>query len=253
VIKTFSRLLKSKPCSPHKPEASEVIQTEDFTVIVRRSKRTKSASIRIKEASTTITVPTWVSRSDINALITEKSHWINKQLSEQRKAIKLSKRDFIEGESFFYRGQPLTLTIQQAKQESVIIGNNRLTLYLKNQESSTKSRQDLIQKRFQTLAQQHLIERTRHYAEIVGVTFSDIRVKTYKSRWGSCSSLGLISYNWKIIIAPDSVIDYIVIHELCHLVEHNHSTRFWALVEQFQPHYKQQRDWLRKNGLQLTL
>ena len=222
-------------------------------VIIRRSKRTKSASIRVKEASTTITVPKWASRSDINALITKKSHWIKKQLSEQKEALRLSKRDYIQGESFFYRGKPLTLTIQHSDQESVTIDNGQLTLFIPRGESSAKSRQQLIQKQFQTLAQQHLKERTLHYAEAIGVTYSKIRVKTYKSRWGSCSSLGLISYNWKIIIAPDSVIDYIVIHELCHLIEHNHSARFWALVEQFQPHYKQQKEWLRKNGLRLTL
>ncbi len=220
---------------------------------IRRSKRTKSASIRVKEASTTIIVPKWASRSDINALITKKSHWIHKQLSEQKKAIRLSKRDYIQGESFFYRGRPLTLAIQHSEQENVTIDNGQLTLFVQKDKSSAKSRQQLIHKQFQTLAEQHLKERTQHYAEVIGVTYSNICVKSYKSRWGSCSSLGLISYNWKIIIAPDPVIDYIVIHELCHLIEHNHSTRFWALVEQFQPHYKQQKEWLRKNGLQLTL
>ena len=74
-----------------------------------------------------------------------------------------------------------------------------------------------------------------------------ISIKGYKSRWGSCNSRGEISFNWRIIMAPKSVINYVVIHELCHLKYHDHSDKFWGFVESNLPSYREQRDWLKCN------
>ena len=80
-----------------------------------------------------------------------------------------------------------------------------------------------------------------------------IRVKNYKSRWGSCSAKGDISYNWKIIFAPSKIIDYLIIHELSHLVFFNHSKRFWLKVEEYQPDFKENRKWLKDNSYKLDI
>ena len=78
-----------------------------------------------------------------------------------------------------------------------------------------------------------------------------VAVKDYKSRWGSCSAKGDISYNWKIVLAPHRIVDYVVVHELCHMLEHNHSSRYWKLVEKYVPDYRERRDWLKNHSLSL--
>ncbi len=104
-------------------------------------------------------------------------------------------------------------------------------------------------KRLKTLARDAFIERSCLYAGKMGVSFEKIRLNSAKTRWGSCSMRGSLSFNWKLIQAPIEVLDYVVVHELAHLVEHNHSPRFWAKVAEFFPDHKKAKLWLRSNRL----
>jgi predicted metal-dependent hydrolase len=88
-------------------------------------------------------------------------------------------------------------------------------------------------------------------AEPLGVRWSRIEVRDQRSRWGSCSTRGTLSFNWRLVLAPFEVLDYVVVHELCHLREPNHSPRFWKLVESRRPEWRQQRDWLHEHGPEL--
>jgi predicted metal-dependent hydrolase len=85
-------------------------------------------------------------------------------------------------------------------------------------------------------------------AEQLGVAYRRIRIGGQRTLWGSCSSHGTLSFNWRLVLAPLEVLDYVVVHELCHLRISNHSRRFWALVEERRPHWREQRDWLREHG-----
>ena len=85
-------------------------------------------------------------------------------------------------------------------------------------------------------------------AAALGVSFERIRVAGQRTRWGSCSSRGTLSFNWRLALAPAEVLDYVVVHEVCHLQEANHGPRFWALVERLRPGYREPRDWLRDHG-----
>ena len=88
-------------------------------------------------------------------------------------------------------------------------------------------------------------------AEQVGVAYQRIRIAGQRTLWGSCSSRGTLSFNWRLVLAPTEVADYVVVHELCHLRVPNHSRRFWALIEQHRPDWRHQRDWLREYGSEL--
>ncbi len=88
-------------------------------------------------------------------------------------------------------------------------------------------------------------------AERIGVEYRRIRIGGQRTLWGSCSPRGTLSFNWRLALAPLEVLDYVVVHELCHLRVPNHSRRFWALVERHRPHWRRQRDWLRDNGPEL--
>jgi predicted metal-dependent hydrolase len=85
----------------------------------------------------------------------------------------------------------------------------------------------------------------------IGVEPVRVQIRDQRSRWGSCSTRGTLSFNWRLVLAPFDVLDYVVVHELCHLREPNHSRRFWKLVEQRRPDWRAQRDWLHEHGPEL--
>ena len=94
-------------------------------------------------------------------------------------------------------------------------------------------------------------ERVRYFAPLVGVTYGRITIRNQRTRWGSCSAKGNLNFNCLLMKAPSDVIDYVVVHELCHRLEMNHSPRFWAEVERVLPDYKQAKKWLKENGGEL--
>ena len=96
-------------------------------------------------------------------------------------------------------------------------------------------------------------ERTAHFAPLVGVTYGRITIRSQKTRWGSCSSKGNLNFNCLLLLAPPEVLDYVVVHELCHRKFMNHSPRFWAEVERVLPDYRIHRKWLRDNGPRLMV
>ncbi len=105
------------------------------------------------------------------------------------------------------------------------------------------------EKKLKDLARDAFIERACLYAGKMGVTFEKIKLSSAKTRWGSCSPKNNLNFNWRLIQAPTEILDYVVIHELAHLLERNHSPRFWAQVARYCPHYKTARRWLRENRL----
>ena len=100
-------------------------------------------------------------------------------------------------------------------------------------------------------ARKLVTERVRYYAPIIGVTYGQIAIRAQHTRWGSCSSKGNLNFNCLLTLVPLEVLDYVVVHELCHRIELNHSETFWREVEKVLPNYKAQRSWLKENGIRL--
>ena len=88
-------------------------------------------------------------------------------------------------------------------------------------------------------------------AAALGATYERITLRDQRSRWGSCSSKGALSFNWRLVLAPHDVLEYVVVHEVCHLVEHHHGPKFWALVERRRPHYRDSKQWLDDHGWEI--
>lgn len=108
-------------------------------------------------------------------------------------------------------------------------------------------------KRLQALAKQVIPEKVAYYARLMGVSYGRISIRKQKSRWGSCSREGNLNFNCLLIMAPPEVLDYVVVHELCHRIEMNHSAKFWAQVEQVIPEYRTYRKWLKEHGGRLMM
>ena len=103
------------------------------------------------------------------------------------------------------------------------------------------------------LAKQVILAKVAYYARLMGVSYGRITIRKQKTRWGSCTSEGNLNFNCLLMMAPPEVLDYIVVHELCHRLEMNHSARFWAQVEKVIPDYRKPRKWLKEHGIQLIL
>jgi predicted metal-dependent hydrolase len=125
---------------------------------------------------------------------------------------------------------------QLAKAAEPKLGLDRLTLTAKQGRSEAHARIALI---------------AQSEAAALGVQYSRITLRDQRSRWGSCSSKGTLSFNWRLVLAPHDVLDYVVVHEMCHLVELNHGPSFWKLVERRRPHYRESKDWLDEHGWEI--
>lgn len=110
-----------------------------------------------------------------------------------------------------------------------------------------------LEKKYRQAAKRYIYERVEYYIEMIGGHYSSIRIGDQKTRWGSCSNNGTLSFSWRLMLAPPRVLDYVVIHEICHLTYMDHSKNFWDLLSVYDPDYKEHRKWLKENGDSLIL
>lgn len=110
-----------------------------------------------------------------------------------------------------------------------------------------------LEKKFRKAAKEYIPQRVAYYHQFTGGTYTTITIRDQKSRWGSCSSRGTLSFNYRLMLAPPEVLDYVVVHELCHLRHMNHSKDFWLMVESILPDYKNAKRYLKDHGHELTL
>ena len=219
-----------------------------FQVKVKRTNRKKSASITLVGGIVKITVPKFMSDYTVRELIKKRTSWINIKLKEQSLKPPIIKKNYISGELFPYLGKNFKLKVINGERASIKLVGGYLVIKLQKNEINIKnSAKFLLQSWYKKHAEDQSIKKTNHFSKIVGVTPKSISIKNYKSRWGSCSIDGELSYNWRIILAPHHIVDYVVVHELCHLLEHNHSPRYWQHVENYFPEWKNSRNWLRQN------
>ncbi len=115
-----------------------------------------------------------------------------------------------------------------------------------------KKRLDAMITRYKKAARSQFENRVAYYHTITGGEYTSITIRDQKTRWGSCSSTGTLSFNYRLIFAPPRILDYVVVHELCHLTHMNHSKDFWNMVASVMPEYKVHRKWLREHGNDLT-
>jgi predicted metal-dependent hydrolase len=217
--------------------------------VIRSKRRKKSISLNVVDGKVRVLIPYHLPKCDLDKLLHEKQEWISQSVQKQQANQAATAKLFIHGEVFTYLGKPYSLQLLPALREQLTLIDNNIILHLP---PSVDVRNAVIRWYWQQ-ARQLLTVKTYEYAKIIGVLPTSITIKEYKARWGSCSIDAEINYNWKLIMAPQEVIDYVVIHELCHILQHNHSAAFWQHVEIFAPQFKQQRKWLKVNGSSLDI
>ena len=230
------------------------VQGNGFTAeIIRSSKRT-SIAIKISRGTVFIMVPENLNRTTIELLVAKKSRWIKEKLAIQQEIFAVKPKEFMAGEVFSYLGKNHVLKVVSGSYPLLTHHEDELIVSVRDTSiDNSKMIKQLLVKWYKQQAQLIMIEKTEHYAKIIGVSPSSVVIKAFKSRWGSCSIKSVIQYNWKIIMAPEPVIDYLVVHELSHILHHNHSPAFWKTVGAYCPAYKEQGAWLKLNGARLEI
>ena len=228
--------------------AIEFYQGRGFTAELIRTDRKKTATIQVENGLTSVIIPEGTTQEKLENLITKRTKWIKEKLYIQSQYSPVTPKEYVSGESFSYMGKNYRLKVVRAKNKSVKLINGRLTVALPEHQSTSQHIQLALIDWYRTLSEKRLQEKTARYAKLMGVTPSSVGIKSFKSRWGSCHVNGDIVFNWKIVMAPNRIVDYVVVHELCHLKHHDHSPKFWKAVEKVIPDYKDCKRWLKDNA-----
>jgi predicted metal-dependent hydrolase len=231
-----------------------IINGNGFVAEIIRSSKRKTSAIKIQKGKVFVMVPERLSITIIESLITEKSRWIKEKLAIQKEIIAIKPKEFVSGEAFFCLGISHPLKIESGLYPAIQLHQDELVVSVRDKTAdNAQAIKQLLIKWFKQKSEVSLKDKTEHYSKIIGVNPSSVTIKSFKARWGSCSVTAGIQYNWKIIIAPDRIVDYVVIHELCHILHHNHSPAFWKTVERYCHDYRDCSAWLKINGARLDI
>lgn len=211
-----------------------------------RSRR-KSISLSVScDATLTVRAPHRISLEYIKSLVFKKRFWILKKKQQVLSRGTVKPKEFVEGEEFFYLGERYKLRICDAEEIKLLDDLYFPVKFLGNARAKMNSW-------YRERAREIIFERADWYSKVTGWKFKSISVTGAARRWGSCGPNGSLNFSFRLAMAPPEVIDYVVAHELAHIPEKNHSTRFWAKVRTVLPDYKVRQEWLRENERNLKI
>lgn len=211
-----------------------------------RMRRAKRYILRVRpDGSFRVTIPRGGSRREAETFLATHRRWAHRE--RFRVLAQHAPAQWAEGDEILLRGTPVDLRVQRTPGASwLIIGGERVWL----REVPTDLR-PAVEDSLRAIARAQLIPRLREFADAHGLTVSRVTIRNQRSRWGSCSRGGAIALNFRLVQAPDAVRDYVLIHELMHLKQQNHTRRFWRLVEAACPRFREAEHWLRTEGRSL--
>lgn len=217
-----------------------LIDGETIPVSLRRNTQAKRMILRIDSASgdVKITVPTRVSMRAVQRFLDQHIDWVKTERAKRPKAPAI-----VHGMQIPYRGNEYLLHFTDTPPRTVTINDGTITVGGPVDQAPAR-----LERWMRLQARQQLEQDASFYASKLGVTFAKISIGDMKTRWGSCSSKQTLKFNWRLILAPEIVRRYVAAHEVSHLLEMNHSARFWEHVAHCMTDYKVHRRWLKSKG-----
>lgn len=210
----------------------------DYTLL--RSER-KTVAIHIREGRVELRAPRHMPQHAIDMFVASKEKWIQDKLRQQHESMAQKEAEsFVYGGRLRYRGNSYPIVAREGSR----LGFDEDCFYLPPHLSPAQI-EAACEHIYRFLAKRVLPERVRFFAKQMGAEPAAIKVNGAKSRWGSCSNKKNLNFSWRLLRADDEIIDYVIVHELAHLYEMNHSPRFWAIVEAVLPDYKARRKQLK--------
>jgi len=214
---------------------------------VRHSADATKPRIDVDIHGVTVVVPESASLEP-EALLREKATWVlDKQRSFERYREDVPDRSFEAGERFPYLGRERELRIEPAPRHEV----TEDAIRLRESTVAQSSVKRVLESFYRGRARERFTDRATYYAEEMDVSYGRIEIRNQRTKWGSCSTTGTLGLNWRLMMAPPEVIDYVVVHELAHLRESNHTDAFWSIVAEYDPEYEAHDQWLTENSARL--
>ncbi len=217
--------------------------------IIRTKKRIKSVLTRVRNGTPEIICPYFTSQKFLEKIISKNKEWIIRKVEEDKKREYFFKQ-LKDGKYIFFLGKKLKIHLVRNNKDKIEILKNKIFVHTSKEDTKVN---ELLKKWLKNFAGRYLLESSKKISEKIKIRFKKLNIKTYKARWGSCSPNSEISLNWKLIMLPKDIIDYVITHELCHVIEPNHSKSFWSLVKSYDPDYKKKDKWLKINGNPIIL
>jgi predicted metal-dependent hydrolase len=216
----------------------------------------KTLAIQVKPINKIIVLsPIGLPEHIIKGKVSSKGKWILKKLLDFKDIGYIpSNREFADGEAFMYLGRNYLLQLfldSTLTRLKVKLSDGILITYAPTKDPVVLKK--LLERWYRKEAEKVILKRIEYYKTKFRIEPAKIKIKEQKRRWGSCSSRGSIYFNWRIIMAPPLVIDYVIVHEMSHLIHRNHSLQFWKQVESILPDYKVRKKWLRDHGARMNL
>jgi predicted metal-dependent hydrolase len=219
-------------------------------VRIIRSKR-KTLSIEVHpDGEVLIRAPLRLPKKMIDRVLEEKHDWVRRKLADfenQRAGQPL--RNFNPGETFPFLGQRYPLHLRDRARPALALENGCFLLA----RGALEQAEEVFERWYRAEAQRVFAERLAYYSALTGLQPERLRLSSARTRWGSCSTSGTLSLNWRLILAPPTILDYVILHELAHMKIKNHQRAFWELVEKMLPDYAARRKWLKDYGHQLVI
>jgi predicted metal-dependent hydrolase len=209
-------------------------------------------------ATITVSAPQYLDEESIRTIVQKKARWIlEKQEQIKRRRDSHPAKEYVSGESFPYLGREYRLKIIRSSLEHknrCRLVNERLLVEIDGKAEGKEEKtvvKNALMDWYREEAEKKIFERINYYTRLIGKQPKSIKIRSHKRQWGSCSGNGNVRFNWKIIMTPISVLDYVIVHELCHLIYPHHSSQFWQKVQSIIPDYKKKRDLLKEYSYQM--
>ncbi len=209
-----------------------------------RSRRKTIALVIERDGNLTVRAPLKMTEVRIRAFVETHADWIKKNQAKVRGSQPVSPKRYVEGEKFLYLGQSYPLTIIPRQRPTVVFTGTAFMLA----KTALPGAPEAFVRWYKQQALLLLFERVLTLSKEYGFKYQKLRISSARTRWGSCSSLGTLSFTYRLVMAPMQVVDYVVLHELVHTQVRNHSKTFWDRLGKLMPDYKQRLAWLKKNG-----
>lgn len=220
--------------------------------VLIRSRRRDVLLKALPGGETRVYAPSWARIRDIDELVRSRAGELKRMHEALDHALERNRlsHPVSEGSRVCIEGRAYRLRRAPGARVTLRLGEDECVLTLNDPEDEERVR-EALKRALSRRALERVRERLEYYAPRLGVSFNRVAIRDQSSRWGSCSARHNLNFNWKLIMAPPEALDYVVIHELCHLIEFNHSPRFWRLVEGQMPEYECWKKWLKEHGKEL--
>lgn len=214
---------------------------------VRRSDDATEPRIDVDISGVRVVLPAG-SSTDPETVLADNAAWVLEKKQEyEAYREQVPDRRFEEGATFPYLGDSHEVVVERRSASAVVDGELRLAAHHVAQTSVKRALETLYRRK----ARERFEDRANHYAAAMDVEYNEIEIRNQRTKWGSCSTTGTLGLNWRLLMAPPDVIDYLIVHELAHLREPAHDDAFWALVADHDPDYQAHAQWLEDHSTQL--